>query len=65
MITPFSQLNLGSVEHAWVEYHVAESIEDTNWMKIRMNIETGSRCEDPLFSKADIKRMKISMAEGE
>jgi hypothetical protein len=24
MITPFSQLNLGSVEHVWVEYHVAE-----------------------------------------
>jgi hypothetical protein len=25
MITAFSQLNLGSVEHVWVEYHVAES----------------------------------------
>jgi hypothetical protein len=25
MIAPFSQLNLGSVEHVWVEYHVAES----------------------------------------
>jgi hypothetical protein len=25
MITPFSQLNLGSVEHVGIEYHVAES----------------------------------------
>jgi hypothetical protein len=25
MITPLSQLNLSSVEHMWVEYHVAES----------------------------------------
>jgi hypothetical protein len=26
MIKTFSQLNLSSVEHVWVEYHVAESI---------------------------------------
>jgi hypothetical protein len=25
MKTPFTQLNLSSVEHVWVEYHVAES----------------------------------------
>jgi hypothetical protein len=25
MKTPFSQMNLSSVEHVWVEYHVAES----------------------------------------
>jgi hypothetical protein len=25
MITPFTQLNLGGVEHVWIEYHVAES----------------------------------------
>jgi hypothetical protein len=25
MTTPFSQLNFGSVEHVWVEYHIAES----------------------------------------
>jgi hypothetical protein len=24
MTTPVSQLNLSSVEHVWVEYHVAE-----------------------------------------
>jgi hypothetical protein len=26
MEAPFLQLNLSSVEHVWVEYHVAESI---------------------------------------
>jgi hypothetical protein len=25
MKTPFLQLNLSSVEHVWVEYHIAES----------------------------------------
>jgi hypothetical protein len=25
METPFSQLNLSSVEHVWIEYNVAES----------------------------------------
>jgi hypothetical protein len=31
MKTPFSQLNLISVEHVWVEYHVAESLSNTTF----------------------------------
>jgi hypothetical protein len=29
MKTQFSQLNLSSIEHVWVEYHVAESYDNS------------------------------------
>jgi hypothetical protein len=37
MKTPFSQLNLSSVEHLWVEYHVAESCETLSLSGLKMS----------------------------
>jgi hypothetical protein len=34
MKTPFSQLNLSSVEHVWAEYHVAESTHPYGGLRI-------------------------------
>jgi hypothetical protein len=51
MITPLTQFNLSSIEHAWFEYHVAESMHGLKWFRILIRNRGDIRLrKSPIFN---------------